>query len=234
MTREEAIEIIKRNSTSGSDLRKACELFIPELAESDDEGIRKGLIEIFNSALGQDFLQRKAGLDRDKVITYLEKQKELPTDEEMLRTLRTEYEKGVADTIAKYEHKEPKPSIFPPGFGEVRWNPISSVQQKPGERSLEDDHIIGFVYDLLNEIEWKDNWAMSKDECLQRLNNYSPQKPTEWSEKDEKMLQYIVSDLCYFRDCETDDESVSDYEDEISWLKNLPAKIKYYDKRRSN
>lgn len=37
-----------------------------------------------------------------------EKQKEQPTNEEMLRTLRTEYEKGVADTITKYEQKEQK------------------------------------------------------------------------------------------------------------------------------
>ena len=58
------------------------------------------------------------------------------------------------------------------------------VQMKPAERSLEDDHIIGFVYDLLNEIEWKENWAMSKDECLRLLNNYSPQKPAEWSDTD--------------------------------------------------
>lgn len=52
-------------------------------------------------------------------------------------------------------------------------------EQKPVERSLEDDHIIGFVYDLLNEIEWKDNWAMSKEECLRLLNNYRPHKPAE-------------------------------------------------------
>ena len=53
------------------------------------------------------------------------------------------------------------------------------IKQKPAERSLEDDHIIGFVYDLLNEIEWKDNWAMSKEECLRLLSNYIPQKPAE-------------------------------------------------------
>lgn len=82
-------------------------------------------------------------------------------------------------------------------------------EQRPVERSLEDDHIIGFVYDLLNEIEWKDNWAMSKEECLRLLSNYSPQKITrvtingepistenksvdiplaEWSEKDAQKL----------------------------------------------
>lgn len=32
-------------------------------------------------------------------------------------------------------------------------------------------------------------------------------------------ILYLI--LCYFIDCETDDESVSDYEDEISWLKSL-------------
>lgn len=56
---------------------------------------------------------------------------------------------------------------------------LESGKQKPVERSLEDDHIIGFVYDLLNEIEWKDNWAMSKEECLRLLSNYIPQKSAE-------------------------------------------------------
>ena len=42
------------------------------------------------------------------VQDILEKQKEHPTNEEMLRTLRAEYEKGVADTIAKYEQNKQK------------------------------------------------------------------------------------------------------------------------------
>ena len=37
MTREEAIEVIKRNCRLDSDLRKACELFIPELTETKQE-----------------------------------------------------------------------------------------------------------------------------------------------------------------------------------------------------
>ena len=76
----------------------------------------------------------------------------------------------------------------------TKWCEIPSEkqkEQKPVERSLEDDHVIGFVYDLLNEIEWKDNWAMSKDECLRLLNNYSPQKPAEWSDEDERHLMWL-------------------------------------------
>lgn len=64
-------------------------------------------------------------------------------------------------------------------------------QKKPVERSLEDNHIIGFVYDLLNEVEWKDSWAMSKEECLRQLNDYRPQKPAECSE-DERIRKYLI------------------------------------------
>lgn len=78
---DEALERAKEMITAMTDKGGVAKIddiqyLFPELKESEDERIRKGLIEIFNSALGQDFLQRKAGLDRDKVITYLEKQKE--------------------------------------------------------------------------------------------------------------------------------------------------------------
>ena len=77
MTREEAIKELRGfigQLTEGC--QEAMEVLIPELAESEDEKIRKGLIDIFNTALGQDFLQRKAGLNEKEVIAYLEKQKE--------------------------------------------------------------------------------------------------------------------------------------------------------------
>jgi hypothetical protein len=96
MTREEAIRIIESNcSCTDSKLREACAMFIPELRESEDERIRKELIGMINECT--NWAHKK------EYITYLEKQKEQPTNEEMLRTLRAEYEKGVADTIAKYE-----------------------------------------------------------------------------------------------------------------------------------
>ena len=75
-----------------------------ELRESEDEKIRKQLI---NFASTYEFWKAEQ-LTKEEVVAYLEKQKEQPTNEEMLRTLRTEYEKGVADTIAKYEQKEQK------------------------------------------------------------------------------------------------------------------------------
>ena len=112
----------------------------PDLQESKDEGVRKALISLiyenshtYKSFAGIDLDSMIAHLEKQKDLDKMivvspevwdtaiadayengkkdgEKQKELPTNEEMLRTLRVEYEKGVADTIAKYEQKEQKPA----------------------------------------------------------------------------------------------------------------------------
>ena len=81
---------------------------ILERKESEDERIRKALVKTFEKKLEIGFEWTEFGIPNRSVLDWLEKQKELPTNEEMLRTLRVEYEKGVADTIAKYEKKEQK------------------------------------------------------------------------------------------------------------------------------
>ena len=89
-----------------------------------------------------------------------------------------------------------KPSIFPPGLGEVHWNPISSVQQKPA-----DDKSFG---------EWIDGWYnehhrdgyITMDErgfknfCRGIKNMYAGQKPSEWSDEEfEHTVGYLVQDI---------------------------------------
>ena len=112
MDKHEALAVIRKNyphvASSGSRFETALRELIPDLKKSEDERVRKSLISLIyeNSHTYKSF----AGIDLDSMIAYLEKQKELPTNEEMLRTLRVEYEKGVADTIAKYEQKEQKPA----------------------------------------------------------------------------------------------------------------------------
>ena len=69
----------------------------PELAESEDERVRKALIEhikgIYKGSCTEEAIK-----ERDEFIAYLEK---IPTDEEMKELLRTEYEKGRADALAE-------------------------------------------------------------------------------------------------------------------------------------
>ena len=106
MTKEEAIRRIKSWNLDSDDM-EVLSVVIPELHESEDD-----LIEyLTHRAETTGFIDEAINCRR--WIAYLEKQKEeLPTNEEMLRTLRVEYEKGVADTIAKYEQKEQKPANF--------------------------------------------------------------------------------------------------------------------------
>ena len=100
MTKEEAIRRIKSWNLDSDDM-EVLSVVIPELAESEDEKIRKELINYLTHRIEVTTLDEDK--DCKRWIAYIE---ELPTNEEMLRTLRVEYEKGVADTIAKYEQKE--------------------------------------------------------------------------------------------------------------------------------
>jgi len=73
---------------------KSIEEIFPELAESEDERIRKAIIRLLQNG---GYMEPQ---DKEKAFAWLEKQ---PTNEEILKILQTEYEKGVADTIAKYD-----------------------------------------------------------------------------------------------------------------------------------
>ena len=72
--------------------------------------------------------------------------------------------------------------------------------------------------DVLNRI--KTEWPMAWEKVVGNQ---------EWSEEDEKMRENIISDLRYFRDCETDEEAVSDYDDEIAWLKDISLSLKKHN-----
>ena len=162
-----------------------------------------------------------SGVDKDKFVDFLNKRfMNQPTDEEMIRTLRCEYEKGVADTIAKYEQKT---SIFPPGFGEVHFNPILCEQkeQKPAEWSEEDEknwnEYIGRLKSEYrktpNVVLWDDiNWL---EALHKRLKSLRPQPKAEWNEEDEKMLDAIIGDVMTLHNA----KSLDELREKVDWLK---------------
>ena len=65
------------------------------------------------------------------------------------------------------------------------------------------------------------SWGVNPDDVIAWLEKQKKQKPAEWSEEDEKMREHLISDLREFRYCETDEELIEDYEDEIQWLQSL-------------
>lgn len=75
MTREEAIEIV-RNIYQTDAEKEALATLIPELAESEDERIRKALIEVFKEKLERGFEWVEYGIPNRSVLSWLEKQKE--------------------------------------------------------------------------------------------------------------------------------------------------------------
>ena len=102
-------------------------------------------------------------------------------------------------------------------------------EQKPDTRTADDLQLLGFIYDLLASLDWRENYAMSKEECLRRLNDYRPQKPAEWSEFDKGVLKDAI--------CATDilgnDESYNKGNPNLAkafrvakdWLKELPERF---------
>jgi len=142
----------------------------PEIFETEDEKIQKFLVQLISSMSWR----KDWKISQPECLSWL---KNIPTDNEMLRTLHLEYEKGkqevlegqkpaewsederirneileyftithVQDFVANPERqkwisyiekqKEPKPSIFPPGLGEVHFNPIL-CEQKEQKHSIE-------------------------------------------------------------------------------------------------
>lgn len=82
-------------------LKATLERIFPELKESDDERVRKEIIETFKN-LGDGKIP--VDINYADIFTWLEKQgKQKPSDEDMKEALRTEYEKGRADAIAEME-----------------------------------------------------------------------------------------------------------------------------------
>ena len=73
MTRKEAINTV-RNIYQTDKEKEALEILIPELKESEDERIRKNLIELLLDTPAQDIISHN--LELSKVLAYLEKQKE--------------------------------------------------------------------------------------------------------------------------------------------------------------
>ena len=130
MTREEAIKELRGfigQLTEGC--QEAIKVLIPELRESEDEKIRKRLVEYFKGFYDR-FSSRNnvnvhwEGLEVKKVIAYLEKQK---TSEESIRYVKENhspdevsdfqaamniavakaYDKGVQDTFEKQKEQKP-------------------------------------------------------------------------------------------------------------------------------
>jgi hypothetical protein len=177
-------------------------------------------------------------MTREKAVEIVRNIYQTDAEKEALAILVPELRESENERIIKTLQEYVKNRNWPlngPTQDEVLAYLEKQKEQKPVERSLEDDHTIGFVYDLLNEIEWKDNWAMSKEECLRLLSNYIPKKPVEWSDEDSDNLERVDNYLWMLDDyvgddCATPQGKADKIRENIQkvlspWIKSLPERF---------
>lgn len=201
MTREEAIEVVKERLDyyeREKRLKKACEILIPELAESEDERIRKHLIEIVEIYWGTTNEPGKAA-----DLAWLEKQKENPDRLVLIGKAKSEKQvvllaesNGDENIYWDTKSEEDAVSLLEKGlkfFG----------MQKPSDLSEMMVHKEPYIAPV--------STPMVADE----------QKSAEWSEEDEDMRDKIISDLEWERRNTTVDKDIRHYDEELHWLKSL-------------
>jgi len=192
MKRSEAIEIVREYyPSSGKDLNEALETLIPELKDSEDEKIRKALLNAFQES--EDSLHMVLTPHRrESFIAWLEKQ-----GSQQLAT------------SAKTCKDEQKPA----------WSEDDDIKAL--------NRISAILVDA-SEVKnwWKEYRLIERDEMI-RLTDFlkslkdrlQPQQKQEWSEDDEKVLGFILTDLELL--LQMNRKSITLFNLEANWLKSL-------------
>jgi len=202
-------------------LKKGIEYILPELKESEDERIRKDMIETIKKE-SKDFPSSVIAEKSHTWLAWIEKQGEqnLDTDFSSLRTW-----KYIVDAV--WTEKE--------GIGQYLDSPFTEeVAKKLQKRfgniepklswSEEEEKRISSIllsieyckeqYPDLREYQYDIDWLKSLKDRVQ------PKQ--EWSEEDEKILKEIITDVKF--EGYNNDMQANSYK-KINWLKNFKDKI---------
>jgi len=189
----------------------------PELAESEDERIRKGLIKLLTVA-SEAYLVESTGINKDAFLAWLEKQKESTWTEEdesfrkhiLPRILnprgwtmeqteadRERLKEFVERQKNKWVEKQKEPEPYEPKNWPADKDTLTQEQKPADDNPLDDPR-------------FTDGFAAGR--AVQKIFD----EPAEWSEEDEKMLLSIIN---AFRN-----GTVSTIGQE-QWLKSLPERF---------
>jgi hypothetical protein len=213
-----------------SKVKEFVDYLIPELAETEDERIRKALIKYFT--LSDDNADYQCcGVHYKDIVAWLEKQ---GAKVSAIEGFETEFERQVSDLIASAINKEHE---YNQGY--VKWTANALLnyakhelekpcEQKPVEWSAYDKATLEYIIEDIKELrdseidessieayERELNLLQAINEST-KLSNYT--NPAQWSEEDEKMLNDIL--MCGEHHCYLDVEN-------INWLYSLKDRIWY-------
>lgn len=202
----------------------------PQLRESEDERIRKHLIEIVETYWGKTNEPGKAA-----DLAYLEKQKErkhywkptetdvalfnkavttnktlTPTERAQLDIIRSKFGCCRATTCNGIVQKEQKPVDFPTTDEEVK----EFLETHPKVEVPEKYKTPDFVF---SKQEYESHPIISKDT--------TSVKPAEWSEEDRLHYANVLEALEYVKGCKSDYDKIEAVKSDIAWLKLLRNRV---------
>lgn len=221
MERKEAIEVIKKNwpDSSFTMLREALETLIPELKESEDERIRKSLIDYFNRFKSSDMWNESFSFG--DVVSWIEKQGKLIEDYEdrLDRCACESFNKGYKAAIEHQKEKQGEQKcVIDEGKSEIDYcftkmmngEKVSPTWSEEDEKMLNDILMCGERHCYLDagNIAW-----------LKSLRD-KVQPKQEWSEEDEKHYQGCLNLMKLSLDTKP-----YPYYNDYLWLKSIRDKV---------
>lgn len=233
MTREEAMQNIKKAIGFSDTLDESIFTLCPELKESEDERIRKAIVELVkrtpSSMFDADTEFNWIGASHDEILAWLEKQKAVKTPQWMidfLNDIRTASinKKGYDDYDGRREYEGKILAI-------IKWlegNPIQQKEQKPRKFKLgdkihwhDDDTNVTTITGFRNDAYLTDSAygpiLFCDEDNWERIEQ--KQKPVEWNEEDEKHKSWILE--CLADGERKMPEYAEDFRAAYKWLKSL-------------
>jgi len=199
---------------TGEIAKEFCEIF-PELKESEDERIRKKLIQLVNKESGwqQEFPSQ------GQCLAWLEKQKE---QKPLMRDGEIEDKKrDIVAAIRKY---------YPADYAEYLTSFLKGLSPEDNSEDEYGQEMLGIAYKLMYEHipenlrtqEFWDSLKFMREYTGKVAIIYAYGKPAKWNEEDDKIQRNFMSLLSCMRGDRIAEETYKKY---YPWLRDLPKRF---------
>ena len=223
MEKEEAMKILKdfHDKSALFSVRTALETLHPELTESEDEKIRKWIIneiKIKHHNLDEDNVDFV-----DKAIAWLEN---IPytIDHEKREGFHLGYKAALEKQGESYTKKDVD-DAYVEGMAFAKNELEKQGEQKPAW-SEEDENTIKVLMNIIKKSEIIDSIIYTdslKEKLYDWLKSLRPQPKQEWSEEDEKKMESIIGSIRF--NSYMHNSLAPIYEGDICWLKSLKDRV---------
>ena len=194
---DEALERVKelKSKWIDEDGKTVAEMIFPELAESEDERIRKELMEMVDRANFDDYEKKK------KFISWLEKQKEQKIDANDICVKKmVDIYRCTDEYDEEGNHKGTPVNCMVRAYEQGIRDILKIVKQKPAEWSDEDDYRIRWIISLLTTMQEKciddrygDSVPDDIPDMISWLKSLRPQPKAEWTETDKNLMDAAIA-----------------------------------------